>query len=267
VIPQVSGQSSDPGSAVTRVSEPDACRKSGTAHCAKLRGMSMEPAAGDTRGAPTASDEERWIEAQSILDRTPTESAEQRIRGARRAAVLLPLALLLLLSACVVVGTVLLHDSTTAYETSDDVPRWQAVTGLVISGLAVLVMFAAFISMVRTNRRLRTWRSPLVALTRGQRKELLAQVRGRAPVRAERVPLARYTAELLTSRRPVLALNLAMVVMLLGQWITLRSWIQPAMAGFVALSTATFWLAFRRDERRAKRFLDTHPDPSAGSGA
>jgi hypothetical protein len=55
--------------------------------------------------------------------------------------------------------------------------------------------------------------------------------------------------------------------MLLGKWITLRSWFQPAMAGLIVVSTATFWPAFRRDERRAERFLDTHPDPAAGSDA
>jgi hypothetical protein len=32
----------------------------------------------------TANDEARWAEAQSILDRTPTESAERRMRRSRR---------------------------------------------------------------------------------------------------------------------------------------------------------------------------------------
>ena len=229
--------------------------------------MSLEPADRATRAAASASDEERWVEAQSILDRAPTDSAQQRLRRGRRTAVLWGLALLLMVAACVAVLTVTLHDSTTVYETSDDVPTWQAVSGLVISGLALLLMIATFVLMVRANRRLGTWRNPRLALSHGQRKELLAQVRGWTPAQAERVPLARYTAELLVSRRPVLGLNLAMVVMLLGQWITLRSWFQPAMAGFVALNTTIFGLVFRRDERRAKRFLDTHPDTSAGSGA
>ena len=101
----------------------------------------------------------------------------------------------------------------------------------------------------------------MTVLNGRQRRELLAQVRGRVPVEAARVPVARYLAELLLSRRPVLVLNAGIALMFVGQSVTSRSWYQLALAGITAVSTAAFWFAFRRDEQRARRFLDTHPAP------
>ena len=207
------------------------------------------------------TDEDRWADAQSILDRTPTESAEQRIRRTRRRMLLLLIAVGVGTGAVVGGVTVLVYTGTDAFETSDAVPTWQRSTGLAVSGLAICVLVAACVLIFRTNRRHGGWRSPMTVLNGRQRRELLAQVRGRVPIEAARVPVARYLAELLLSRRSVLVLNAGIALMFVGQSVTSRSWYPLAMAGITAASTAALWFAFRRDEEGARRFLDTHPAP------
>ena len=212
----------------------------------------------------TDTDEDRWAEAQSILDRAPTESAEQRIRRTRRLALSLNLVLVIGVS-CAAFVTALMFADSPANEPSPERPIWQRIAGLGISGLAICVLIAACVLIVRTNRRLGAWRSPMTVLTRQQRRELLVQVRGRVPAEAARVPVARYLAVLLLSRRPVLVLNAGIALMFVGQSVTFGTWYQLALAGITAVSIAALWFAFRRDEQRAQRFLDTHPDPREDS--
>ena len=213
----------------------------------------------------TDTEQARWAEAQSIVDRTPTESAEERIRRSRRLTVLLVLAVSAVTGAGAAALAVWLFGNTDALTPSDAVPTWQAIVGFVLSGVALVVMLATVAVQFRNNRRLGVWRSPLYALTRRQRKELLAQVRGQVPIEAARVPLARHLAEMLMNRRPVVVLNLALAVLFTGQWIALRAWWYPAMACFSAVVAVACWLALGRDERRAHRFLAEHPDPGSGA--
>ncbi len=152
--------------------------------------------------------------------------------------------------AAATVVAVLLFGNTAALVPPDAVPTWQVIVGFVLSALALFVMLAAVASQFRTNRRLGAWQSPVAVLTRDQRKELSAQVRGQAPVQAARVPVARHLAEVSLNRRSVLVLNMGLAVIFTGQWIALRAWWYPAMAGFSGMTTAACWLAFRRDERR-----------------
>ncbi len=104
-------------------------------------------------------------------------------------------------------------------------------------------------------------------LTRDQRKELLAQVRGQAPVQVARVPVARHLAEVLLNRRSVLVLNMGLAVIFTGQWIALRAWWYPAMAGFSGMTTGSLLAGLSAGRAAARRFLDTHPAPRKDSAA
>jgi hypothetical protein len=213
-------------------------------------------------GVNSETDEDRWAEAQSLLDRTPTESAEERLRRWRRLrlSVVLGVSAASLVLALVVV---LLAGHGTAAETEP--PVWQQVAGLGVEVLALVVIVAGLVLQLKGNRRLRVWSNPMAALTRGQRKQLIADVRGGGAVEPARLPLARYMAELLVHQRTALTGQVGLVVLFAGQWVVSpTAWrLNMVALMFVIWSASMFFL--RRDVGRARAFLDRHPDPAEPS--
>ena len=221
---------------------------------------------GDAAGVGSGSGEEigeaEWAAAQSLLDRVPTESATQRLRRWRRQRVLLVAALILLTSALAVVLVVVVG-APSAH--SEDVPTWQTATGFVLAGAGLLLQIAGLVGIVRTGRRLRAWNSPVAVLSRGRRKELLAQVRGRRPVEPERIPLARLLAEQLLSQRTLLVANTGLGISFVGQWIASPTTWRAVATAALGLLLAAGWVVAQRDARRARRFLEEHSSPTAES--
>lgn len=205
----------------------------------------------------TVDDDTRWAEAQSVLDRRATESAQQRLAQRRRLLILAVVGGVVLGAAVSALLVVLLHEGI-GRSTEHDVPVWQAVTGFVIAGAGLVVQGFAVVVQWRTNRRLQAWSSPLLVLSRAQRKELRAQVRGRAPVDADRLPLARHLAERLIAQRLAVGANLGLLVAFIGLWIAEPSWWRAVLALFLALATAAVAPFAERDARRARRFLEEH---------
>jgi hypothetical protein len=99
----------------------------------------------------------------------------------------------------------------------------------------------------------------LFPLTQRPRKDHLAQVRGRRPAAPERLSLARYLAEALLARRPILLLNLGLFTSFVGQWLTLRTIFHLILLVAMAGGVVVTGVLFRRDARKARRFLDEHP--------
>jgi hypothetical protein len=211
----------------------------------------------------TVDDEARWAEAQSLLDRTPTESAEQRLRRWRQLRVLLVATGLLLGAAVAVVLAVLFNGTFEGHPT--EVPTWQTVIGFSIAGAGLVLQVFGVVMLWRTNRRLRAWSSPLSALTRSQRKELLAQVRGRRPVQPARAPLARLLAEQLANQRTVMTANLGLGILFVGQWIADPTLWRMAIAVAFGATLVVGWPFVQREASRARRFLEEHP-PATDSG-
>ena len=207
--------------------------------------------------ASETSEEARWADAHSLLDRAPTESASQRLRRWRRLRVLL-LASVLLVSAAVGLVLVVVFGGTSAH--ADEAPTWQAVLGFVVAGAGLVLQGIGVAALWWVNRRVRGWRSPLSALTRTQRKELLAQVRAQRPVDPARVPLARLLAEQLVGQRSVMASNLGLSICWVGLWIATPTLWRAVIAGFYGVMLGLAWPFIERDARRALRFLDAHPD-------
>jgi MFS family permease len=206
--------------------------------------------------------EDRWAEVQSLLDRTPTESAEERLRRWRR----LRLSFVIGLSAAGLVlalVVVLLVGHGTADEAEP--PVWQQVAGLGVEVLALVVIVAGLVLQLKGNRRLRVWSNPMAALTRQQRRQLIVDVRGGGAVDPARLPLARYMAELLVHQRTALTGQVGLVVLCAGQWIVSPTTWRLTMTAvmFVIWSASMFFL--RRDVGRARAFLDRHPDPAGPS--
>jgi hypothetical protein len=140
-----------------------------------------------------------------------------------------------------------------------DAPPWQEITGLVVMGLALVLMVVGLVLQLRGNRRLRVWSQPFAVLTRGQRKELAAMVRGRAPVREDRLPLARYMAEATVHLRTQVTAQIGLLLLFAGQWLTTPGTARLVIVlGYAALLAVAIPF-FRRGAARAQRFLDAHP--------
>jgi hypothetical protein len=209
----------------------------------------------------TTDDDARWAEAQSILDRTPTESAAQRLRRARRNRWFLVAGLVLVTGALAVL--IVLFVVEIPHDRDQDVPTWRAVVGFTLSGLALIFMLGALVVQFRAARRNRAWGSPLFVLTRQQRKALLDQVRGRSPVERERVPLARHLAELLRSQYLALPIQAGMLVNFAGLWIVDHQTYRIVFVGVFVVLLLVGGVVARRQYRWAARFLEEHP--AAGS--
>ncbi|MDP9429893.1 MAG: hypothetical protein M3Q47_13915 [Actinomycetota bacterium] len=217
---------------------------------------SHDPAADRIPASAGSADDVRWAEADALLAGTPSEAGQRWLRRTRRVRLLVVTGLVVALGALAAVVGVLVVDGEAD---PPDVPTWQVVTGFVVMTAGLLGAFVALIRQRRGLRRLHAWRSPLLVLTARQRKELLAQVRGKAPVDPARVGLARLLAEGLLQGQAALGLNLGLMVMWAGQAVAQPSWWRVGVATAFMLLCAASAPFLRRDARRAQAFLDTHP--------
>lgn len=217
------------------------------------------------RRVNSAPDEDRWAEARSLLDRAPTEPAEQRIRRWQRQMALLIVGIVVLGLAFTAAAVAWFDDADVGGST--DAPPWRETGGLVVSAVAVVVLVWAVVVQWRGNRRRKAWRSPLVPLTRGQRKELWARVRDDDEVPPDRLPLARHLAESVAGQRILLVLGIGIVLMWTGQLIAAPSaWRLGLVVGYAAVNAVGLpWIL--RNERRARRLLADHPAPDDDSAA
>jgi len=105
------------------------------------------------------------------------------------------------------------------------------------------------------------WRSPLVALTSGQRKALMHGVRENDDVPPDRLPLARHLAETVAGQRILIVINLGILLIWTGQLIASPSWWRLGLVVLNGAVTAVSAPWILRNERRARRFLADHPAP------
>ena len=206
----------------------------------------------------TGTDEARWAEAQSLLDRMPTESAEERLRRWRRLRMLLSVGLVL---AGAAVGLVVLLLVGAGADGAEDGPLWQDILGLGVIVVGFVLTVVGLVVQLRGNRRLHVWRNPLAPLTRAQRKELVAQVRGRGEHPGERLPLARYMAELLVNQRTAMTGQAGLLLLFAGQWVMSPATWRLLGAAALAVLLLLGVTVQRRDVVRARAFLEAHPAP------
>jgi hypothetical protein len=208
-----------------------------------------------TRGT---TDDARWAEAMSILQRAPTESAQLRLQRHRRHLVLLMSGLVIGgLGLGLVLFLVLFPGSASS---EGEEPLWREVTSLVLAAVGLVLAVAVIVALLRSNRRLHSWRgNPLAPLTASQKRLVGKMARGRAPVPPDRLPLARYAAEATVAARVIVAQQAGIVVILAGQWIGEPTTLRLALlAFFTVLSVPLGMLALSR-AARARRFLAQHP--------
>jgi hypothetical protein len=210
------------------------------------------------------TDDDRWVRAQSVLVRVPTESTQRLLRGAGRRRLLLVVSIGLAVPALALFTVLVLRPDS--FGEHVHVPTWRAAVGFSVAGLGLVLMVVTTVVQFRAMRPLNAWRGPMNVLTRAQRKELLRQVRGRAPVPPGRVPLARHLAELLLLQRFAVLPQVGLMVSFLGQWIADPTDFRLWFTAFFALALVVFGFLFRRESVRMRRFLATKPAPNPAVG-
>ena len=143
-------------------------------------------------------------------------------------------------------------------------PRSLACYGL---GLGLVLEVVGLVLIVRSGAFRSNLRSPLLPLTRAQRRGLLRQVLGRRPTEPATLDLGRDLARRLAAQIPALPLIFAGLALtgagrMAGHPTAVRITIETV--GIVLLLTAAAFGV--RQGRSARRFLAEHPaDEGAGS--
>lgn len=203
------------------------------------------------------SDNDAWAEARSLLDRRPLQTAQDQ-RNRRRATVVVFVAAAVLgVVALAVVVTALVAGSGPA-PARQDVPAWQGITGVALSGLGLALQITALVVYRRGAGPARKWPSPLRALTREQRKELLGEVRGDRPPEPDHLPLARHLAAERSRQVGALPQSLGSLVLCLGIWTEHPNPWFLLFIGVLTLYLAAAWVFTWRISRQARRFLDLY---------
>lgn len=207
------------------------------------------------------TDDERWAAAEAVLDQLARPVERARLR--RRWVIIWSV-----IGVTFVLGAalgLLLVDSADGAQNHDGALLWREVTGIGVLCAGLVVMVAGFVIGFRRG----IWRDarlvrPESALTRAQRKQLSAQASGRAPVAADRIPLARHLAERVARQRHLVLMWAGMCMVQVGRLIGASDWFAVATAVPLALSFVVTMLVGRRQVQRAERFLATHPTATPG---
>lgn len=205
----------------------------------------------------SSTDDERWVEANSILGRYTTPSAAARQRRRRRTVWLIVVGTAL---ASGVVGGItggLAASGGHPIDTNEAAP-WQYVVGFALSGIGLIGGIASLVSLIRAGQWGVAWRSPTSVLTRRQRKELLREVRGQEPLDPSHLGLAKDLARRLVIQRRQVLVMASFLLLWAGQLIVFHDPLHLTMFGLFVLLGAAAIPLFLRDANRAQRFLHQH---------
>lgn len=140
----------------------------------------------------------------------------------------------------------------------------QLVVGATLSVLGLVGEVVLLVRLFRSKQWRAAWRSPLRVLTRRQRKDLVAQVRGRTAADPARLLLARHLAERLAQQRQLAILYPALLALCAGQTVLFPDAFHLTLAGWFAVLAVVGTPLTLRDGQRAERFLEQHPAPPPG---
>lgn len=205
------------------------------------------------------TDEERWVEAESILARNPTPSARRRIRRLQRFLWILVGALLVVTTIGVVLAVLLGHH----HVRPPQVPRQQEILGLALQLFGLVVSLTGFVLGVRSGQLRVRWNVPMTVLTRRQRRDLLKQLRARRPVDPARLALVQYLATRLSHPAGLLVILLGLALTNFGQTVVHPAPWRVVIGGAYALLFVIAAGTAGQRAREARRFLERHPPEGA----
>lgn len=204
-------------------------------------------------------EEERWAQAESILRGTPTPDAVLALRRYRRSiwrivAVCIGIVVAAGVSIPLMIGR--RHHVAVHHE----VPVAQAITGLVVAALGLIVVVIGFVVLMRSRDWGAEYRAPALVLNRRQRRALMQQIRGRAPVDSRHLALARDVAGRFSRLRGYQTLLAGGVLIGVAQ-VILSPDLWRLVSPMVMVVGLTGALIFqRRIIREAHRFLEANPE-------
>lgn len=203
----------------------------------------------------TSADDERWVEANSILGRYPTPSAAARQRKRRRTIWLIVLGTALVAGVAGGFAAALVGSGGHSAHTNEP-STGQYVLGFGLSGIGLVGGVASLGSLIRAGQWGAAWRSPTTVLTRQQRKQLLREVRGQEPLTPAHLFLARDLARRLVIQRRQALLWASLVLLWVGQAVVFPDLVHLVLFGGMALLWAIAVPQMLRESHRAQRFLD-----------
>lgn len=216
--------------------------------------------------AGTTDDDARWAEAARLAGGSPSPLPTDQVRRRQlRTWVVLGAVLAVAVGVGLLAFALGRGDSGTGR--GPDVASWRETVGLVVSGTGLVVMVAGAVVAARAG----VWGGWLVtrpesALTRAQVRQLHAQVRGRAPVSPQQLPVARDLAGRLVRLRATSPMGAGLVLLQVGQVIGADSWTVLAFSGAAALGFSVARWSVVRQAAAARDFLDRHPLAPARDG-
>ena len=157
--------------------------------------------------------------------------------------------------------SVLLFHGSSARRPSHEagVAHWRTVAGpaamivgFVLEGVVLVVRF-------RSGQIKYEWRSPSLVLSRGQRRQLLRQIRGRAAVDPGMLPVSRRLAETLANQGWVIGLLIALPLIFLGRALHHDDPFRWWLAVVLTTTYAVLSVPIVRDSLRGKAFLASYP--------
>jgi hypothetical protein len=208
------------------------------------------------------TDAQRWADAESILDGDPSEFAVHQLSRYRRRLRTLIWSLVAVFLITAVTGVVVIvvfghhHHHATAHTR---VPLWQEIAGLIVQGAGLVFLVVGFAGHVRSGGWRDSWRSPAMVLTWAQRRELSAQIRGRAPLDPDRARVARHVTELAAgprARRFFAFLFTGIVLELIGQMISTPSTGRVIYTGAALVVYAVLVVFAVGRQRQMRAFLE-----------
>lgn len=211
---------------------------------------------------PELSDEQRMRAAVELSEGRPGEDAARiRRRGTRRAIVVRIVVLIGLVVGGLAIGMFL-----RAGRKSDQVRPTVPVggDGLATASLVVgaVIVVAALVWLIGSGQFASGWRSPVFALTWGQRRAVRKQVKGELDVDPDQLPVARHVATLMTHGGPQVGNAIGMLFIWLSIALTSNVRWQWAMCGFLAVGLVVVTIRTSREHVVAHRFLAAHPAPA-----
>ena len=138
---------------------------------------------------------------------------------------------------------------------TDELWQWIGL-GISLVGLAVIITTLVLVFRHRGHVR---QPSALAGLVPAERRRVLRQIRGRAPVGPDDRPAARRGAGDLLAQRRLMAAPAGLILVQIGQAVQHRSPVWTGLALVVILLAVTSMILLGRDVRRARRFLERHP--------
>lgn len=186
---------------------------------------------------------------------------QERVRAARRRRLLIVTPLALAASAVMAFTDWLGDDS----DVTGELPAWRSIAGLVVMGVGTVGTLVTWVRIFRSAELRRavwgTRRTGLWALTGGQRRALLHQVLGKAPVVEEDLPGTREMARAYAAQKSLLSLTSFGGVLLIGAALALGGALVVVLAAVMAVLLLSMLPVVFRRIQQAERFLAEHPAP------